>query len=104
MEATKPAGQDFRVNVIDLLARKPKSVQRKTLNPKTVRIRVKKSLETSSYKLLLDRRIDVLGGIGGSVVDSATDRTAPLYHCEVFRSGPLCAADGANLGGREERV
>ena len=54
--------------------------------------------------MLLDRRIDVLGGIGGSVVDSATDRTAPLYHCEVFRSGPLCAADGANLGGREERV
>ena len=47
---------------------------------------------------------DVLCGVAVSVVYRAADRAGPLPDSQVLCVGPLCAADRAELGGREETV
>ena len=47
---------------------------------------------------------DILCGIYVPVVDGATDGANPLPDGQVLGSRPLCAAVGAELGGREEFI
>ena len=47
---------------------------------------------------------DVLCCIYIPVVDSAAYWASPLSHRQIFRSWPLCAADGAKLAGWKEAV
>lgn len=47
---------------------------------------------------------DVFRGVDVPVVDSAAGGASPLPDSQIFGTGPLSAADGAELAGREEAV